>query len=164
MARIKPVLIVIIVLLALALVVRGVMNKQEPIVTDPVVLAPEPFKGMPIRYNGYYKNQRNEAIYLIRFFPEGRVVLINGTTEVEKDLPAFLIRETKGNPAIGLHNVMTRVEGDSIFFTTRPEKGEIDYSGKVMDGSMVHFKRYSHITGARQLMEYIFHPDSVPSK
>lgn len=163
MARIKPVLIVIIALLALALVVRGLMDKA-PQGTAPVVVAPEPFKGLPIRFNGYYRDQRNEAIYLIRFFPEGRAVLINGTTEVEKDLPAFLIRETKGNPAIGLHNVMTRVEGDSIFFTTHPEKGEIDYSGKAMDGSMVRFKRYSHITGARQVMEYIFHPDSVPSK
>lgn len=163
MARLKPFLIVVIALLAMALIVRGLMQ-QEPVGTAPVVVTPEPFKGMPIQFNGYYRDQRNEAIYLIRFFPEGRVVLINGTTEVEKDLPAFLIRETKGNPAIGLHNVMTQVKGDSIFFTTRPEKGEIDYSGKVMSGSLVRFNRYSHITGARQVMEYIFHPDSVPSK
>ena len=88
------------------------------------------------------------------------MVSVNGTTQVEKDLPQYLIRETKGNPTIGLVQCSDdRVEGDSSVYTTRPEKGEIEYRGNVVNGSMVRFLRHSHITGTKQVMEYIFYPD-----
>lgn len=119
---------------------------------------------MPLRYDGYYKNNVSDLQYLIRFFPEGRVVSVNGTKDVEKDLPSYLIRETRGNPALGLHNVPVSVVGDSIVFITRPEKGEIEYRGVVVSSSMVRLVRHSHITGSRQLMDYIFYPDEAPSK
>lgn len=122
-----------------------------------------PFKGMGVRYDGYYQESRAEVLYLIRFFPDGRAVLVNGTKDIEKDLPKFLQRTISSNPANGLYNVKIDVRGDSMFFMTRPEKGEISYKGKVMSTSMVRFNRYSHINGAVQDMEYFFHPDSVPS-
>ena len=122
-----------------------------------------PFDGLGLRYDGYYRESRGDLRYAIRFFPEGRIVLANGTKQDEADLPKFLIRETQGNPAIGLYNVMPEVRGDSIFFTTRPEKGDISYRGKVMNGSLVRFHRHSHITGVSHDMEYIFYPDSLPA-
>lgn len=133
---------------------------------DPGGLQPEqvvtgPFEGKPLRFDGYYRNQVGDLLYLIRFFPEGRVVSVNGTTQVEKDLPLYLVRETRGNPGMGLHNVPVSVIGDSLVFITRPEKGEIEYRGKVESSSMVRFVRNSHITGTKQLMEYIFYPDSA---
>ena len=131
-------------------------NDQQPVVPAPVTGA---FKGLPLHYDGYYRYDVGEVIYLIRFFPEGRAVLINGTKDVEADLPKFLVRDTQGNPGMGLYNVMPEVRGDSLFFTTHPEKGEIDYSGNVVDGSLVRLYRYSHITGSKQSMEYIFYPD-----
>lgn len=120
-----------------------------------------PFAGMGIRYDGYYRDSRAEVLYLIRFFPEGRAVLVNGTKDLEKALPDFLKRDISSNPANGLYNIKVDVHGDSMFFMTRPERGEISYRGKVMSGSVVRFNRYSHITGAEQNMEYIFYPDSA---
>lgn len=120
-----------------------------------------PFANLGLRYDGYYLESRGDLRYAIRFFPEGRVVLANGNKQGEADLPKFLIRETQGNPSIGLYNVMPEVRGDSIYFVTRPEKGEISYRGKVMNGSLVRFHRHSHITGVSHAMEYIFYPDSA---
>ena len=164
MSRAKTFLIVLITLLAISLLALRLLRTGTPPTTPPAADVPGPFAGMPIRFDGHYREQRNEAIYLMRFFPEGRIVMINGTTEVDSTLSGFLIRETKGNPAIGLYNVLPTVTGDSIHFTTYPEKGEIDYAGKAMDSGLVRFGRYSHITGARQLMEYEFRPDASTSK
>ncbi|HRH68188.1 MAG TPA: hypothetical protein PLB89_01650 [Flavobacteriales bacterium] len=163
---IKTLLIALIGILAIALIVgqmrsspaSGVGTVQPP----PVVEGP--FTGMPLRFDGYYRNKIGELLYLIRFFPEGRVVTVNGSMAVEKDLPKYLVRETQGNPGLGLHNVRVNVVGDSIVFITHPEKGEIEYRGAVVSGSMVRLMRHSHITGTKQLMEYIFYPDSIPSQ
>lgn len=164
---IKTALIAIIALLSVALIAARFWPSKatrEPLpaaLETPVI---GPFVEMPLRYDGYYKNSVNDLQYLIRFFPEGRVVSVNGTKDVEKDLPSYLIRETRGNPALGLHNVPVSVVGDSIVFITRPEKGEIEYRGVVVSSSMVRLVRHSHITGSRQLMDYIFYPDEAPSK
>lgn len=165
MNNLKTILLALIALALVALLVARMRGGGSVAPgTDPNVQAgPSPFDGLPMRYDGHYREQRNEAVYLMRFFPEGRIVMINGTADVDSTLAGFLVRETQGNPAIGLYNVMPRVVGDSIFFTTRPEKGEIDYAGAFEGKELVRFKRYSHITGARQLMEYEFRPDE-PSK
>ncbi|MEO8589842.1 MAG: hypothetical protein ABI432_10765 [Flavobacteriales bacterium] len=118
-----------------------------------------PFRGLPIRFDGYYRMDHGDVIRLMRFFEPGNVVLINGTRDMEKDLPLFLVRDTKGDPARGLHNVPVNVVGDSLLFTVRPEKGEIDFHGKAMSGSLLRFLRYSHINGDRLMLEYIFYPD-----
>lgn len=134
----------------------GKDNGARSAVPAPVM---DPFHGLPLHYDGYYRYDIGEVIYLIRFFPEGRAVLINGTKDVEADLPKFLVRNTKGSATMGLYNVAPQVRGDSLFFTTYPENGEIDYRGNVVDGSLVRLYRYSHITGSKQMMEYIFYPD-----
>lgn len=165
---IKTVLIVIIAALAVALIGKGLVDGDRASAsTDNTKNAPtkSPLDGTGLRFDGHYRNQIGDLIYLIKFFPEGRVVTVNGTKEVEKDLPAYLVRETRGNPGLGLHNVPVKVAGDSLIFVTRPEKGEIEYRGAVVSGSMVRFVRHSHITGTRQLMEYVFQPDgAVPSE
>lgn len=160
MSRAKTILLLIIALLVIALVASRFLGMTSGPVVPPPASEPRPFAGLPIRFDGHYREQRSEAVYLMRFFPEGRIVMINGTTEVDSTLPGFLVRETKGNPSIGLYNVQPRITGDSIHFTTYPEKGEIDYAGAAVDSGLVRFKRYSHITGARQLMEYEFRPDA----
>jgi hypothetical protein len=100
-------------------------------------------------------------LYLIRFFPEGRAVLVNGTTDLQSQLPPLLVRTAKGDPAMGYYNVAVRVDADSLFFTTKPEKGTIDYRGVVVDDSRVRFLRHSHINGTEQLKEYVFQPDTL---
>lgn len=168
---VKAFLIGLIAALALMILGARLLGKgkvEQPSATDKSgdqMVVTGPLAGKDIRFDGYYRNQVGDLIYLLRFFPEGRVVTVNGTTQVEKDLPAFLVRETKGNPGLGLHNVPVSVVGDSLVFITRPEKGEIEYRGAVVSSSMVRFLRHSHITGTRQQMEYVFYPDgSAPSK
>lgn len=160
---IKNVLIAIIAVLAIALVGKSLLDNgahdDEPTNATTEQAAKGPLEGTGLRFDGYYRHNVGNLIYLIRFFPEGRVVSVNGTKEVEKDLPAYLVRGTRGNPGLGLHNVPVSVVGDSLVFITRPEKGEIEYRGVVVSDSMVRFLRHSHITGTRHMMEYQFHPD-----
>jgi hypothetical protein len=120
------------------------------------------FKGLGIRYDGYYMEQPEGLVYLIRFFPEGNVVLINGTSDVADELPSYLVPDAKGDPAMGWYNVPVSIREDSIFFKTYPVKGEISYRGNVPATSMVRLLRHSHINGHRAVKEYIFQPD--PSK
>ena len=166
--NLKFILIAIIAVASLALLI-GKFYRPAGSENANGTLAPEqavtgPFVDTPLRFDGYYRNQIGDLIYLIRFFPEGRVVSVNGTTQVEKDLPQYLVKETKGNPTLGLYNVPVSMEGDSLMYTTRPEKGEIEYRGVVVSGSMVRLLRHSHITGTKQVMEYIFYPDEVASE
>jgi hypothetical protein len=164
--NVKFVLIAIIALACIVLVMGKFWKPSATEGAEPgaAVAVTGPFEGMPLRFDGYYRNQLGDLIYLIRFFPEGRVVSVNGTTQVEKDLPQYLIPETKGNPTLGLYNVPVTIEGDSLMYTTRPEKGEIEYRGTVVSNSMVRLLRHSHITGTKQVMEYIFYPDDAPSE
>jgi hypothetical protein len=168
---IRTVLIVLIVALGALLGAKqlhllpggSAVEPAEPGATAPAEVINGPLSGLPIRFDGHYRTESGDVIRLMRYFPEGRVVLINGTRELEADLHKFLIRETKGDPSIGLHNVPVAVNGDSLFFVIHPEKGDIDFRGRVSSGSSLSFERYSHINGHRERMEYIFQPDSIPS-
>jgi hypothetical protein len=168
---IKTVLIVLIVALGALLGAKqlhllpggSVEHPAEGGTTPSTALPTGPLAGLPIRFDGHYRTESGDVIRLMRYFPEGRVVLINGTRELEADLHKFLIRETKGDPGIGLHNVPVEVKGDSLLFVIHPEKGDIDFRGKVSSGSSLSFERYSHINGHRERLEYIFQPDSIPS-
>lgn len=166
MARtLKTVLLAIVAALAIYLAYGALKRSAAPAPANPakgeefVIEGPSPFEGLGLRYDGYYRFDRGSLRYLMRFFPEGRVVLVTGAKDVEHTLPDFLTRDTQGNPSIGLHNVMATVRGDSIFFMTRPVRGEISYRGKVMSGSRVFFHRHSHITGEDLDMDLLFYPD-----
>ena len=166
---IKTILLGLIAVLAIVLIGRQLVGPSGPATHQPAHSGPEqtvigPLADLGLRFDGYYRSQIGELLYLIRFFPEGRVVSVNGMSQVENDLPKYLVRETQGNPGLGLHNVRVTVLGDSLVFITRPEKGEIEYRGAVVSSSMVRFMRHSHINGNRQLMEYIFYPDSAASE
>ncbi|MDQ3101399.1 MAG: hypothetical protein M3R08_08430, partial [Bacteroidota bacterium] len=49
----------------------------------------DPLQSMGIRYDGHYKEEAQGVVYLIRFFPTGKAVLINGTSDVAHELPAY---------------------------------------------------------------------------
>lgn len=171
MARtLKTALLAIVALLAVFVAVRMLMHRgaaskpEGKEAAQEAYQGPGPFDGTGVRFDGHYLCERGNLRYLIRFFPEGRVVLVNGTKEVEATLPAFLIRETKGDPSIGLHNVMATARGDSIFFVTKPLRGEISYRGRVVAPSLVRFFRHSHITGVDSEMEYRFVQDSASAQ
>ena len=162
---VKTILLVLIAAMA-AYVAYSKLKPTGSITSVPATLAmvdpvPGPFDGLGLRYDGYYRAERGSVLYLIRFFTKGNAVLINGVRDMEKELPAFLIPTTQGNPAMGLYNIQVNVKGDSLLFDTHPEKGVISYRGKVMSTSMVHFHRQSHINGKEYDMDYVFHADST---
>lgn len=126
--------------------------------------ASDPFRGLGIRYDGYYKEDAQGVHYLIRFFPSGNAVLINGTPDVAAELPKHLTADALGDPVLGWYNVPVTVNEDSIFFKTYPEKGEISYKGNVPSTAMVRLLRHSHINGSRAIKEYIFQPDTTSGK
>ncbi len=92
------------------------------------------------------------------------VVTINGAKQMEGTLHEFLQRDTQGNPDMGLHNTMAQVRGDSIFFTTRPRRGEISHRGKVMGDGTVRFIRHSHINGKDLDFTFTFMTDAEAAR
>lgn len=161
MQRIRTILLVIIVLALLVLLALKFMpgdeTKDRP---APAVAAPEGvLAGKGLRFDGYYMEQRGKLVYLLRFFPEGRAVLVNGTDDLLGQLPALLVRDAKGDPTMGYYNVPVLLRNDSMFFTTTPEKGTIDYRGMVVDTERVRFLRHSNINGTEQVKEYLFTQD-----
>lgn len=114
-----------------------------------------------LRFDGYYMEQRGSLLYFIRFFPDGKAVLVNGTDDLREELPTLLVANAKGDPTMGYYNVPVELRNDSMFFTTTPEKGTIDYLGAVVDDTRVRFLRKSNINGSEQLKEYLFVPDPL---
>lgn len=114
--------------------------------------------GTQLRFDGYYKHTMGNINYLMRFFEEGHVVLVNGPEEDGSELHKFLVKETQGNPGIGLHNVPVTLRNDSLFFVTKPGSGEIFYSGVVLMPEAVRFMKYSNITGKRAVQDYGYVP------
>jgi hypothetical protein len=163
MRQVRIVLLVIIALALLALLAKQFMppssgpadtaNTQgEPLLEGVLV-------GTGLRFDGYYLEVRGGLLYLIRFFPEGKAVLVNGTSDLRDQLPPLLVPTAKGDPAMGYYNVPVELRNDSLFFTTTPEKGTIDYSGTVVNDTLVRFLRHSNINGSEQTKEYVFQPD-----
>jgi hypothetical protein len=165
MARaLKPVLLALAAALTVALAWRTLKQKHGPPASaKPAAQATASIgalQGTGIRADGYYICERGNLRYLMRFFPEGNVVTINGMKDMEAELPKFLTPSTKGNPAMGLHNSAYTVQGDSVRFVTRPERGEISYRGKAESPELLRMHRHSHITGVDYDMDYRFRPDA----
>lgn len=164
MQRLRTILLVVIVLAILALVApRLLPSASNPDTTETPEVAGSkvegPLAGTSLRFDGYYMEQRGQLLYLVRFFPEGKAVLVNGTEDLHEELPGLLVRDAKGDPSMGYYNVPVQLRNDSLFFTTKPEKGTIDYSGIVVDGERVRLLRHSNINGTEQLKEYLFTQD-----
>lgn len=168
MQRIKTLLILVIAVAAAAWIYallrpKHPVQENAPLPEEHPVEAPafNAFGSIPVRFDGYYMERVDQLCYLVRFFPEGRAVLVNGTEDLLPQLPSVLVRDAKGDPVIGHYNVPVTIKGDSMFFTTRPEKGTIDYSGIAVNADQVRFLRHSHINGARHIKVYDFQPDAL---
>lgn len=163
MQRIRTILLVIIVLALLALVAKHFLPLADtPAAGDPQEIEAVPegvLAGTGLRFDGYYMEQRGKLLYMVRFFPEGKAVLVNGTDDLLGELPALLVPDATGDPTMGYYNVPVQLRNDSLFFTTTPEKGTIDYSGIVVDNERVRFLRTSNINGSEQVKEYLFMQD-----
>ncbi len=127
----------------------------------PAGAALTPLTSTALRFDGAYRHTQGNMHNILRFFPEGNVVLITGTdtTTLQRRLRARLLQDTPTNGALGLHNVPVLQRNDSLLFVTRPMKGEIDYSGVVLGPDSIRFLKHSHINGKRAILTYLFEAD-----
>ena len=129
------------------------------IVDEPISELSVPAHNAMSRTDGYYREDVSGLVYLIRFFPEGNAVLINGSAQIADSLPPLLTPNAVGNTEMGWYNVPVIYARDSICLVTKPERGNIDYRGNVTNDSTLRFERYSHINGDRRIKEYFFRAD-----
>lgn len=134
-------------------------EKRTPVEHGVGTTLTDPFACSGLRFDGYYVEERGSLLYFLRFFPEGRAVLVNGTDDLREQLPPLLTPSAKGDPSMGYYNVAVELRNDSLFFTTTPDKGTIDYLGNVVDNVTVRFLRKSNINGSEQVKEYLFVED-----
>lgn len=121
-----------------------------------------PLTNTALRFDGCYHFAQGRNHYLLRFFPEGNVVLIAGTDSMpdQRNLRVYLRRDALNNTMDGLHNAPVIQQDDSLYFVTPTERGNIDYRGKILGADSVRFYKYSHITGSQLYNTYRFEPDA----
>lgn len=120
-----------------------------------------PLTNTPLRYDGFYRTSIGTTHYGLRFFPEGNVVLANGndTTPDLSQLRSFLRNDTRNGLRPGLYNVPVIQNGDSLYFVTPTDRGNIDYRGIALGPDSLRFFKYSHINGQRAIGTYTFQKD-----
>ncbi|MBL7962327.1 MAG: hypothetical protein JNM31_00655 [Flavobacteriales bacterium] len=161
----------ILALLLPALILLGCMNDEstpqqpaEP--TAPVVSerGPEtgPLSDSGLRFDGVYISREGNIFYLLRFFPQGNVTVINGPDSTNGDFLRKMIAKQglEPNPVIGLYNVPVERCDDSLHFSTKAMRGLIEYDGRMHGPDSLHFLKYSHINGRKAMYAYGFSPDA----
>lgn len=142
-------------------------NTPEPKVhtgNEPFRIGDGRLKDHPwLRFDGTYKMSDTHAtVQYMRFYPEGNVTLISGGEKSGgfklKDLMA---QDTPNGGNANVRNSLVKVSGDSLFFTTKFFKGEIDYKGTFMEGDKetLSFLKHSHINGRKGRFDYTFEAD-----
>ena len=117
-----------------------------------------------LRFNGTYKtgDARNQNVQHMRFYPEGNVTLISGReTPDGVQLKTFMAQDTPNNGEAHVRNSLVEIKGDSLFFTTKSLKGEIDYKGTFAtpNKDKLSFFKHSRINGRTGQFEYTFVAD-----
>lgn len=120
-----------------------------------------PLTNTPLRYDGFYRSSMGNTHYALRFFPEGNVVLANGndTTPDLSEIRAYLVNTVRNGLRPGLYNVPVIQQGDSLYFVTPTERGNIDYRGVAYGTDSVRFYKYSHINAQQAVLTYRFQAD-----
>ena len=138
----------------------------EPTTKDTLVVAepaPIPLPEGFLRTDGVYRSSMGKLVYFIRFFPEGRAMLIGGLTDSPQDLREALQPPTPTGGTPLVHQVPVTVRGDSIFFVTPAMRGDIDYAGMRHGTDSVTFRKYSHVTGNQVIASYRFELYDLPT-
>ena len=148
----------------------GKDKDQSEVVKGPRVhTGDEPFrigdgglKGSWVKFDGVYRAEMDRTVYYMRYYPEGNVTLIAGFSEEESTVPFKDLMAQDSPPGINnIHNTLVDLRGDSLIFTTKFFKGEIDYRGARVDGDpdKLRFLKHSRINGKKAIIEYEFVPD-----
>lgn len=112
-----------------------------------------------LRVDGVYRARLGGVGYVMRFYPEGFVMNTAGMAKEADGLKDLLVPSTPTGGNSAVHRSAVRVQGDSVLFTTRGMKGEIDYQGLRLGTDSIRFRKYSHINGRDVTLTYFFEPD-----
>ena len=119
-----------------------------------------PLTGTGLKFDGAYKCTVGDLQYFMRFFERGSAAFIGGTEKYPGQLASMLTIDVKSGWN-QVHNCPVEQRNDSLFIRSVGMKGVINYLGNVRaDGDSVRFLRASEINGSRQIMGYVFVPDS----
>lgn len=118
-------------------------------------------KGTWVRFNGVYKTVFDKKAQYLRFYPEGNVTSVLGSSVQDPSSLKSLMKQDIPNGENMIKNTMVTLEGDSLFFTTKGMKGLIDYRGARVDGdaNSLRFLKHSLITGRKGFFEFTFEAD-----
>lgn len=147
--------------LATLVIAINACTPSTPTTEPPVIISTLSDAG--VRFDGVYRYQPpgTKLNYLMRFFPEGNVVLVNGpdTTPRASLLRLRLVQNAPQSPNEGLYNVSVVHRNDSLLWVTYGTKGSIDYAGVMLGADSVRFNKYSHVNGRSGTMTLLFEPD-----
>ncbi len=119
-----------------------------------------PLTGTGNKFAGAYRCTIGELQYYMRFFERGSAAFVGGTEKYPGQLASMLTIDVKSGWN-QVHNCPVAQRNDSLFIRSVGLKGVINYSGDVRaSGDTVRFLRASEINGSRQIMAYVFVPDS----
>ena len=111
-----------------------------------------------LRFDGVYQTPfggGTQSLYL-RFYPDGYVVAMSyvGTPD---EVAALISRSHSELPQAKYH-----LEGSKVIFTTKVERGEIDYEGRI-NGEDIAFHIHSRITDVSGDLKFVFRPVKFPA-
>ena len=119
-----------------------------------------PLAGTGLKFAGAYRCTIGELQYYMRFFERGSAAFVGGTEKYTGQLASMLTIDVQSGWN-QVHNCPVVQRNDSLFIRSVGLKGVINYSGDVRaSGDTVRFLRSSEINGSRQIMAYVFVPDS----
>lgn len=119
-----------------------------------------PLTGTGLKFDGAYRCTIGDLQYYMRFFERGSAAFVGGTEKYPGQLAAYLTIDVKSGWN-QVHNCPVQQRNDSLFIRSVGMKGVINYLGEVRaNGDSVWFLRASEINGSRQIMRYVFVPDS----
>lgn len=130
----------------------------------PAAPALTPLPEGALRVDGVYRARLGGVGYVMRFFPEGYVMNTAAMAKEADGLKTLLVPSTPVDGNSAVHRSAVRIEGDSVLFTTRSQKGEIDYQGLRLGTDSIRFRKYSHINGRDVTVTYFFEPDGLSAQ
>lgn len=121
-----------------------------------------PLEGSALRFDGLYKGEMGKVVQLIRFYPQGFAVLVNGpdSTPDKHILSAYIDPRAASMPERGFHNVPVVVRGDSVYMVAKLRHGTLDYRCRLHRPDSLAVFKHSHVTGSKALVGFTFLPDS----
>jgi hypothetical protein len=148
----------------LFLVSRMQPQRIVQVITVALLMAPvpsvKPADENLLHYDGVYQTRtsltgQDQFLYL-RFYPDGHVVAMASVWTPEK-VASFISRSQPELPQADYH-----LEGSKVVFTTKSQRGEVDYEGTINENGIA-FHIHSHVTDFSDNHQFVFRRVQFPT-